>query len=426
MRGKKSYKMRRGGVVFIFLFILMQVIFAQDNKDIYFKYCVAHPKDACFNPRQGAVDTVGRDVAELGGGYLFCLKIDTVNAGVAPIRVVLVIDRSYSMCRNPDANNCCVEGDGSGNCMKNDPNDMRIKAAQTFVDSLAAKSPQSEIGVVPFFSTAVGYNPIPLNSPENIERVKNWIYEASCKYMDTSRISVGVVATYIGVGLQEGLRVIDYQYSSMPKNMKRHIIILTDGAWDDYNTRSPDALINSYMSRYPDRPVPIIHGVFLSDSALHVAHGYPPLGCTGEGLLSLEPLQRATTLGDTQGVFMSGSQPHTVVENFLTILRTMITYEPQRLTGMVVTNTTNNSVRTHKRIDTIPESDEDTAQYKATIDNLPLEFGPNVLTVQRIVKKPGTDKLDTLTSTVTIFRTKEWTTNVDPTSEEYQLYCVKD
>ncbi|MCX7725635.1 MAG: hypothetical protein N2053_02170, partial [Chitinispirillaceae bacterium] len=60
-----------------------------------------------------------------------------------------MIDKSRSMCVNPSANEgCCTPGDGSLNCMMNDPDDMRIKAAIAFVDSLAKKSPQSQIGVV--------------------------------------------------------------------------------------------------------------------------------------------------------------------------------------------------------------------------------------------------------------------------------------
>lgn len=49
-------------------------------------------------------------------------------SGDAPVRVVIVVDRSYSMCQNPSAGGCCVEGDGSNNCMMNDPDDLCARA----------------------------------------------------------------------------------------------------------------------------------------------------------------------------------------------------------------------------------------------------------------------------------------------------------
>ena len=55
---------------------------AQINQDIWFKYCEARPDDNCFDPILGDIDTVGRDVKDLAQGYRFCLKVDTIDAGL--------------------------------------------------------------------------------------------------------------------------------------------------------------------------------------------------------------------------------------------------------------------------------------------------------------------------------------------------------
>ena len=132
--------------------LVVSTVFSQIDQTIYYQYCVAQPDTSCFVPIEGAVDTVGRDVGALGGTFRFCLEVDTIDSGYAPIRVILVLDNSLSMCQNPGANGCCeIEGsDSSGNCMNNDPGDMRAEAAHVFVESLRALNPQSEVGVVVF------------------------------------------------------------------------------------------------------------------------------------------------------------------------------------------------------------------------------------------------------------------------------------
>ncbi|MBN1578708.1 MAG: hypothetical protein JW913_19245 [Chitinispirillaceae bacterium] len=431
-------------VVLVGLFV--RSLPAQTNQEIYYKYCVARPHPNCFNPVPGAVDSVGRDVFELGGGYRFCLKIDTVDAGFAPIRVVIVLDKSYSMCQNPRMGVCCDSGDGTDNCMMNDPTDQRVVGAQAFVDSLAAKSRNSEVGVVTYETAALVHNPLPLNTPENIQQVKTWIYEASCvatgyntpvttTRRDTTDSSTtpapggglgktsSIKSTYLGVGLQSGMEVVDYDFSNLPADIKRHIILLTDGAWDDMAQRSPDMLVGSYTTQNPGRALPVIHGVFLSNQELHIAHGYPPEGCSNDDSVYLGNLQHATTLGSQKGLYFDGSTPQTVVANFDSLLKKMTDIIPQELVFMTVTNTTNGQVRQQKTVTPL-ENVTDTVNFEATIDNLPLEFGLNTLTVQWVVNKRGNDILDTMTTTVSIVRAENWTTQVDP--KEYAIYCVND
>ncbi|MBN1577403.1 MAG: hypothetical protein JW913_12670, partial [Chitinispirillaceae bacterium] len=393
---------------------------------------------------------MGRDVFELGGGYRFCLKIDTVDAGFAPLRVAIVLDKSYSMCQNPRAGICCVDGIDSDSCMMNDPTDKRVVGAQAFVDSLAAKSPKSEVGVVTYDQNALSHNPIPLNTPANIQQVKEWIYEASCIATGFDKPATTITrrdttvdtptttpapgglgktsatkATYLGLGLQSGLSVVDYNFSAMDSVMKRHVILLTDGAWDDASTlnRAPATLINNYTARNPGREVPVIHGVFLSNAALHVRNGFSPEGCSNEDPVILDNLQQATTLGATAGSYFPGSTPETIVQNFDSLLNRMVSFEPQQLVSMTVTNTTNGQVRQQQTIASM-ENVADTVNFQATIDNLPLVFGLNTLTVQWVVNKPGTEIKDTMTSTVSVFRTDAWTTQINP--KEYDIYCVED
>ncbi len=410
----------------------MQSIPAQSNMGIHFKYCEVRPHLNCFNPVPGAVDTVGRNVFELGGGFKFCLKIDTVDAGFAPIRVVLVLDQSYSMCRNPRGD-CCTAGDSSNNCMMNDPNDMRIVAAHAFVDSLVKKSPNSSVGVVVYDQDAFATNPLKLNDQNNVVSIHAAIDKASCIAHNWPPLTPSppdglakitkTKETYLGEGMAAGLTTIDYNYDSII-GVSRHIIQLTDGAWDDKvaNLATPDTLINAYKAQFPGRPVPTIHGVFLSNVQLHELHGYPPEGCSNDLPVILGKLETATKL--TGGLYISGATPQTVVDYFNKLLNRMTERLPQQLTGMIVTNTTTGDVRNQKTISQVDTSMTDSVSYEATLDNLPLVMGLNTLKVQRIIKKPGTDILDTVPSTVSIYRVEDWTSQIDP--KEFDLFCVPD
>ncbi|MBN1307924.1 MAG: hypothetical protein JXA18_08410 [Chitinispirillaceae bacterium] len=405
---------------------------AQNNMQIYLKYCTIRPHDACFSePVEGAVDTVGRNVFDLGGTYRFCLDIDSINSGFAPVRVILVLDNSGSMCFQYGPDRCCVPGDGSGMCSRNDSTNQRVVAAKLFVDSLRAISPLSEVGVMVFVDRVSStLQPLSLDNDNNYSRIQSAIDGAGCSGMMGGGIGGGlakttaVQTTNCGVALQQALVEVDRNFNAMSEEMKegRHIVLLTDGAWDDNATRSPQTLYEAYSTSFPDRTLPTVHGIFLSDSATHVAHGYPPEGCAENDIVDMSYLQYAALA--TGGIFEPGSHPETVVEEFRQLLNEMIRLSPQTLSQMSVTNTTNGASSGQQSIERI-ESDVPTqAHYHATINNLPLEYGLNTLLVQRVVQKPGTQLTDTTVSTVYIYRTEEWTSEI--IQSEYEEYCVVD
>lgn len=412
------------GILFTFVLIACAtIISAQVKNDIYFKYCEVHPQMQCFNPVAGAVDSVGRDVSQLGGGFTFCLKIDTLSSGFAPVRVVLVLDNSLSMCQNPGGGaggtgGCCVVGDSSGECMNNDPDDKRVEAAHVFVDSLRALNPQSEVGVVVFSGEATGYGVLSLETEENVKQIHSWIANAGCQG-GAGKPGLG---TNLGRGLQTGLSLADTKFDELNALMMRHIILLTDGAWDDVATRSPKMILDTYAASYPERDQPTIHGVFISDSLTHVQHGYPWQGCAGNGQVDLSNLEYAAD--STGGLYFPGSRPETVIENFQMLLDSVVQRAPQSLQGMVVTNLTNGEVRTQKTISKVDGTSIDSVTYYASIDNLPLVMGLNTLKIQNVVKKSEAGSNDTITSVVKIFRTDKWTTEIN--QAEYELYCVND
>jgi hypothetical protein len=394
----------------------IQGLFAQNNNDIYFKYCEVRPRPACFDPVAGSVDSVGRDVKELGGNYQFCFAIDSVNAGFAPIRVVLLLDRSGSMC-DQNAGACCTEGDGSGLCMYNDPTDQRVEAAHLFVDSLRAKNKKSEVGVVIFWEGVRTQSVLSLDSDANVAQLHEWINDASCS---SSSLGISGTRTNIGAALEAGIGLAD---AGVDPSMARHIILLTDGAWDDVTTRgTPQAVINEYTTDNPGKSFPIVHGVFLSDSALHVLHDYPPEGCSSTRNVELEHLQSITTL--TGGRYIPRASPQTIVANFSDLLNTVVVRVEKTLKAMAVANLTNGETREGASITPVAGGVANQTQYQATINNLPLVDGVNTIVVTQTVANPATNVDEIYADTVTIFRTTEWTSTIDP--REYLEYCVLD
>ena len=396
-------------VTAVFLVMLLLTAGGAQNppdQKIWTQYCVASPDSTCFDPVNGAIDSVGRDVGELAGNFRFCLTVDTIDSGYAPVRVSLVLDNSRSMCENPGGN-CCVIGDSSGECMNNDPDDKRIEAAHVFVDSLRALNPQSEVAVVIFSGDASGHGPLSLETDENVQQVHSWIDNAGC----SNRPGLG---TNLGLGLQDGLSLVDKNYDELPPFMTRHIILLTDGAWDDVQTRSPEAIFENYAARYPDRVLPTIHGVFISDSLTHVQHGYPWQGCAGGGLVDLSHLQY--TAETTGGLYFPGSRPETVIDNFQTLLDSVVQSAPQMLGSLTVTNTTNGAISTNgtiRQVGSMPT-------WETTLKSLPLDFGPNVLSVKRVINLPGRGD-STVTTSVTIIRSDRYRESLD--SDLFKEYC---
>ncbi len=358
-------------------------------------YCVAQPDTTCFELNEGSVDTVGRNAYALGGTFRFCPGGD--SADVAGIRVILVLDQSFSMCgNNRDPASCCAAGDSSGNCMMNDPNDKRIEAAHRFVDSLAERDPWSEVGVVAFDQQTVVNNPIPMTSVSNITIIHGWIYKASCMaHVGVNSINTPATtpvpaslgktaatkATYVGLGLESALTAVDYNFAALPPHTSRHIILLTDGAWDDNDIHGPDTLIALYKAQYPGRPVPAVHGIFLSNVELHVAHGYPPEGCSVREPVVLDHLARVSSL--TAGLYFPGTTPQTIVDNFQTGLLSIYRPDVKELRSLTITNTANGETR--KGGPCSPVNDR-ASSWKTTLADLPLVSGNNALTFAWVVR----------------------------------------
>lgn len=408
-------------IVAALIVMFISSVFSQVDQIIYYQYCVAKPDSVCFVPVEGAVDTVGLDVGALGGTFRFCLEVDTIDSGYAPIRVVLVLDESGSMCSHYGPNNCCVEGDGSGYCSKNDPGNKRVDAAIAFVDSLRTLSPESEVGVIRYATRISGtpLAPLPLTSDANVNRIHNAIEEAGCSASamedDGLAKTTKTNVTNLGNALAEALEDVDTDYDRIPAYMLRHIVLLTDGAWDDIDINSPDALYNDYRSDHPDRTLPIVHGVFLSDSLTHVQHDYPAHGCSSEDLIDLSYLQHAST--STGGLYFGGTTPQTVVNHFITLLDSVTRTAAQTLTAFTVTNNTNGSESSNATISRLNGS---ATTWVTTISNLPLDYGPNLLTVKRTIYLPGKGDT-TITTNVQIFRSDKYREVLD--TDLYKKYC---
>jgi len=229
----------------------------------------------------------------------------------------------------------------------------------------------------------------------------------------------------LGLALQEALKVVDDNFTGIPADMNRHIILLTDGAWDDAKInppRDPQTLINEYIAANSGRALPFIHGVFISDSATHVEHGYPPHGCSNTDSVDLSYLQSASeSLG--KGLFFGGSTPQTISSTFLQLLNSVVVPMPRTLKEMKITSLSTGEVR-NSTIQTVASTAVDETHYEAAISNLPLQFGSNPIQVLRIIQRPGTDALDTVIDTVTIFRTTDWTSTI--IQKEYDEFCVND
>jgi hypothetical protein len=399
----------------IFTILFISTVLSQVDQTIYYQYCVARPDTVCFEPFEGEVDTVGLDVGALGGTFRFCLTIDTIDSGYAPIRVMLVLDESGSMCGTVWGN-CCTAGDGSGYCMQNDPTNKRVEAALAFVDSLRVASPESEVGVINYAKNVSRcLKPLNLQSDGNVNQIHQYIENAGCEDTTLGKTRA-TQATYPGVALTRALTEIDDDYANIPPYMTRHIVLLTDGAWEDYQDNPPQAIYDEYQNSYPNRELPTVHGVFISNSALHLEHDYPELGCSSNGTIDLQYLQDATTLPPNDGLFFGGSTPQSVVQNFMTLLDSVTRTAPQTLRAFTVTNGTNGASSSNASINQLSSS----ATWETTISTLPLEYGPNLLTIEQTVYRPGKGD-STITTHVEIYRSDKYRETLD--IDLYKKYC---
>jgi hypothetical protein len=264
--------------------------------------------------------------------FLLGQALASGKAEAVPLRVILCIDASGSMCENYGPGRCCTAGDSSGFCSRNDPTNMRIEASHRFIDSLRAYVSASEVGVVQFLGTRISsLPPLPLVVNENLLKLDTAIDNAACavsagvaKTGKTDKVAV----TYIGAALELAFTLADTTYGQSP--FQRHVILLTDGAWEDGPTRSPDSLLIKYKSTFPGRNVPVVHVFYIADSATHVQHGYPAQGCADDAPVDRAPLHTIASL--TGGTFHGGVTPQTIVADILSAL-SQITAVGHRIGG---------------------------------------------------------------------------------------------
>jgi hypothetical protein len=249
---------------------------------------------------------VSREVLTLRSLYRLCLGVDTSHAQARPLRLVLAIDRTGSMCNDEPHEH-------------NDVEDKRILASHLFVDSLARRNPHSEVGTL-LFNDNIRLTPRSLSSDDALEDIHEEISDGACRDNYSYPKRLKALETFIGSALSAALDLVDRDYSRIGDTHARHIIILTDGQWDDKNETGPAELLQEYREDHPGRTLPSIHAVFLSDSAWHVNRGEPafPFGVELEQVVSA-----------TGGVFIENAQPHNVVERLLGLLETISAVTPE-------------------------------------------------------------------------------------------------
>ncbi|MDD5675271.1 MAG: hypothetical protein PHC61_13965, partial [Chitinivibrionales bacterium] len=358
----------------------------------------------CFSIDSATPITVGKNIAGLGTTYHFCLSYDSSAGATRPIRIILALDQSGSM---------CMDGNTNGNTMcagiaLNDPTDKRIEASKSFVDVLKSEQPTSEIGVVRFseLTNLDGYlAPLPLTDA-NVALIKAEIDKASCaaKGLPKKKATESRENTNVGLALDTALSLVDLNYQAISKTMDRHIVILTDGEWGDTNLL-PATLIAQYQTKFPGRPVPKIDAVFISDSAWHVAHGFPPAGavscCTGPDcrpgdttLVDLKYLQSATQLSG--GVYIPGTTPATIVQKMQDLLSKITTTTPIDLKAISFINKKTNQIFKGS----IAKPDSTVNNYTVTTPLLPLDFGANTYAVAETLGAKAGNVARTFTFTI--------------------------
>ncbi len=230
-----------------------------------------------------------------------------------PVRMILLLDCSGSMC-DDFANQCCAEGDGSGLCMFNDPTNQRVEAAHRFIDSLRLKMPEAEVSVIVFAERSRIHAPLSIKPDSSIKQIHEWIDGASCEASNQDIRG----STRLGQAIAHALELADASVSNFASSTKREILFLTDGAWRDSEIGTPQEVIADYQTKHPDRTIPVIHGVFLTDSILHIQHAYPPEGCQAADTIDRYYLDIFTQL--TNGIYIPNATPQSIVSDLLSLL----------------------------------------------------------------------------------------------------------
>lgn len=380
-----------------------------------------YDSSACFTVEPGVTYTIGKDVVWLDEIYRFCLQSVTQKVGGNPVRVVLALDKSNSMCGEPP--NC----EGS---MKNDTANKRIDAAHLFVENLRVVSPTSELAIVNYASTAQidqTIGPLRMQDLNNVQAIHNMIDSAACLpytwtwSLDKQRALGKTADTYTGSAVEQALELIDTDYNRIKDSLDRHIIILTDGDWFG---PSPDSLIKKYRADHPNREVPQIHGIFLSDSARHVQYGHPSTGlfrgtCDPKDSVNLSLLEMITD--STGGSYFPGTRPETIIKELIDLLAYIIQTKRQILTSAVFTNTTTGKQATGTVIRLYNTLQN---QYLVTIPRLELAYDTNLITITKTIDDP--DSLAPVTAVDTIRIVRDRITGTTPSYTNFSTECATD
>lgn len=373
----KSSAVRKPIGIIAVLLVLSASAVAQYNQRVPFQTCELIADTAQCLETSGDTIKVGASVATLGELFRVCMKADTTTQGGQPIRVILAIDHSGSMCTTHD----------NGTKPPNDPDDRRIEAAHAFVDSLAARSPGSEVGIVRFrhsCSPAGVLQPVSVDDTASVRRIHDEISLAACQtdpYDYTPAKSLRMLATYQGCAVYTSLQALEAGYD--PNDTRtRHVILLTDDGWTVNNDSTPEAVISAYERDYPGREIPTVHAVFMSTS----------------GTSSDRNLQYIAD--STGGMFIPNATPDDIVERFMDILAQIVVGRAENLYESRITDLTTGE-QLEAIVSQLPNGPND---YLVRLTDWPLDYGLNRLEISRIFKTADNLILDVESDTLLILR----------------------
>ncbi len=422
-------KKNKAPVVAIVCVILNFFVFNANAQEIYnlkvpTGVCKFVSIDSCFNTMAQTAFDVGSEVTELSNLYTFCTKIEKYTSG-KPARIILALDNSASMCGDIGG---CV---GSAT---NDPQNNRVKGALLFVDSVAAKCHSCEVGVIVY--TGVGQRPIgtgtvtysldalPLNSSANIQTIKDIIGYAQCgggglsKIKEVSKLAK-VTNTFTGMSLDSAIKLVDKNYDAIKDSLERHIILLTDGDWQ---TPTTPTILNNYRTNFPGRPLPTIHSVFLSDSATHVANGFPPQGVLSCGIdtIVVDNSSLKMAADSTKGLYFPGSTPQTIVNTFNQLFKQITITKVLSLQSVVFIDSTTKQTQTATF--SLDPNDPQGNHYIVHVPEFALQYGMNRFSTT-MTTKDSTGKIETMTDAFTVNR---HTTQGTGTTQVFKTECFVD
>ncbi len=288
---------------------------AQYNQRIPFRVCeLAADTSRCLALRADSAYVVSSNVTTLGDLFRLCMEADTLHAGAEPVRVILAIDNSGSMCTV---------------AQPNDPTDQRIAAAHAFLDSLAARSPESELGVVIFGGSCNIVDvepPLPVNSAANRTVLHRAITRAACDpgsdpYPAKQQASL---LTCQGNALDTSYALL--MAASSSGDLQNHVVLLTDFGWEEGSSGGrvalmPDEVISRFYQQYPGEELPVTHAVFLTYNAA-----------------TSTDVNLQTMTDTTGGMFIPNASPADIVDRFMDILGSILVGRAQSLYVLSVTN----------------------------------------------------------------------------------------